>query len=306
MSVLSNSRGHRRPGLPVVAAALLILLAWWPEAAGGDTIVGEDIEYVVRKGDTIELVGARLGVDWRAIAKGNGIDIKSPLKKGQKLRVNTRRIVPLSTDNGILINIPDRTLYLFKEGRLVTVVPVGLGKPPKKGDRNWGTPLGKFTIVRKEKNPSWYVPASIQEEMAETGKEVKTIVPPGPENPLGRYALKTSLQGILIHETIWPSSVYQYRSHGCIRVMPEHMEQLFGKVEINTPGELVYMPVKAVVSDRGRVFLEARRDVYGKVKDLRHEAKVLLERLGMAGRVDWNKVDRVLKEKTGIPEDISS
>ncbi len=285
---------------------MLISFLRVPDVAGGESIIGEEIEYEVRKGDTIELVGARLGVDWRAIMKGNGIDIRKPLKKGQKLKVNTRRIVPLSTDNGILINIPDRTLYLFKEGRLLTTVPVGLGKPPKKGDRNWGTPLGKFTIVYKEKNPSWYVPPSIQEEMAEAGKEVKTIVPPGPENPLGRYALKTSLQGILIHETIWPSSVYQYRSHGCIRVMPEHMEQLFSKVEINIPGELVYMPVKAVVSDHGRVFLEARRDVYRRIKDLRHEAKALLERLGVTNRVDWGKVDRVLKEKTGIPEDISS
>jgi len=117
--------------------------------------------------------------------------------------------------------------------------------------------------------------------------------------------MKTSLQGILIHETIWPTSVYQFRSHGCIRVLPQHMENLFKEVEINTPGEILYNPVKVAISDSGKVFLEVHRDVYGKAKDLHADAKQLIVDVRATERVDWHKVDRVLKEKSGIAEDIT-
>jgi L,D-transpeptidase ErfK/SrfK len=110
-------------------------------------------------------------------------------------------------------------------------------------------------VIAKETGPIWFVPLSIQEEMV-LRKEAKTIVPQGPDNPLGRYALQTTLPGIIIHETITPASVNQYRSHGCIRVHAKHMEKFFEDVESNTSGELIYMPVKAAISDDGRIFLE--------------------------------------------------
>ena len=267
-------------------------------------LVGGESVYTVRKGDTVELIGARLGVNWKQIVRENRLDPQKPLKKGTTLRVNTRRIVPLVVEDGIIINIPDRTLYYFKAGQIDTIFPVALGMVPRK-DADWTTPLGKFTVLRKEKNPAWYVPKSIQSEMEAEGKPVETVVPPGPDNPLGRYALKTSLAGILIHETIRPQSVYHFRSHGCIRVMPEHMEKFFDRVAVNTPGELVYLPVKVALSDDGRVFLEAHGDFYKKIKDLRAAAKAVIEAQGLSGIVDWEKVEKVLKDRDGIPRDVT-
>ena len=101
------------------------------------------------------------------------------------------------------------------------------------------------------------------------------------------------------------SAVYTYRSHGCIRVMPEHIEQFFEKVEINTPGELIYKPVKAAVSDQGRIFLEVHKDIYGIIKDLKGEALKLTGKLGVSEKVHWEKVDSMLREKSGIAEDIT-
>jgi L,D-transpeptidase ErfK/SrfK len=137
------------------------------------------------------------------------------------------------------------------------------------------------------------------------GKEIKALVPPGPGNPLGRYALKTTMPGIMIHETIKPSSVNQFRSHGCIRVLPENMEKFFEEVELNGPGELVYRPVKAAVSDSGRVFLEVHKDFYGRIRDLGEEARMQLEKTGALNKVDWQKVDEVLKERSGTAEDVT-
>jgi L,D-transpeptidase ErfK/SrfK len=275
-----------------------------PFLSGAEMIIGGEITYIVEKGDTLELIGAKLGVNWRNIALKNNIDVKKPLKIGQILKVNTRKIVPKTMENGIIINIPDRMLYFFKKGRLSTF-PVGLGMASWREMTRWRTPTGKFKVISKQKNPTWYVPESIQWKMEMGDKPVKTIVPPGPENPLGRYAVKISIPGILIHETIWPTSVYQFRSHGCIRVLTEHMEKFFEEVEINTPGEMLYSPIKVAVSDEGKIFLEVHRDMYGKMKSLSEEARSLFEQRGISTRVDWQKVERVIKEKSGIAEDIT-
>ena len=284
---------------------IFLLVFLLPSLSPAGMIVGEYMVYTVKKGDTLERVGALTGVNWWKIAKDNNIDTEKKLRIGHQLRVNARRIVPATIVNGIIINVPDRTLYFFKNSQLVRSFPVGLGLLTSKTGRNWKTPLGKFKVIAKEKNPAWFVPPSIQEEMEMEGKEVKIMVPPGPDNPLGRYAIKTSIPGILIHETITPSSIYQFRSHGCIRVQADTMEKFFEEVELNTPGEVIYIPVKAAVSDKGRVFLEAHRDFYGQIKDLDDETRRQLEKIGAANTIDWQKVQKVLKERSGTAEDVS-
>lgn len=289
---------------------LLIIVIYFslpllPQPSYASMVIGNDMVYTIRKGDTLELVGARTGVYWWKIAKDNNIETKKRLQPGQELKINTRKIVPTLVENGIIINVPDRTLYSFKNNQLVRYFPVGMGQLTSKTSASWKTPIGKFKVIAKEKDPTWHVPPSIQEEMALEGKEVITSVPPGPDNPLGRYAVKTSLPGIMIHATIKPASVNQYRSHGCIRVLPENMEKFFEEVEPNAQGELLYMPVKAAVTDKGRVFLEVHKDFYSKIKNMKEEARSQLEKTGVADRVDWQKVEKVLKERSGIAEDVT-
>ena len=293
----------RSLSLKIVVLFFSLLLL--PAMSSASIIIGNDMVYTVRKGDTLELIGARTGVYWWQIAKDNNIDTKKRLQPGLELKINTRKIVPITIDNGIIINVPDRTLYSFRNSQLVLSFPVGMGLLTSKTTASWKTPIGKFTVVAKKKDPTWYVPPSIQEEMALEGKEVITSVPPGPDNPLGRYAIKTTLPGIMIHETIKPRSVNQFRSHGCIRVLPENMEKFFEEVEPNTPGELLYVPVKAAVSDKGRVFLEVHRDFYSRIKNMKEEVKAQLDKTGVSSKVDWQKVEKVLKERSGIAEDVT-
>lgn len=272
--------------------------------ASADMIIGGDVTHTVGKGENLYRVGAKYGVYWKTVAKMNGLNEKDPLVEGTVLKLNTRKIVPRVIDNGIIVNIPDRTLYFFRD-KQVMALPVGLGAAYKNEYSDWKTPEGKFKIVSKRKDPTWYVPESIQIEYALKGKPVNESVPPGPKNPLGKYAIKTSLPAVLIHETIWPGSVYRYMSHGCIRMLREHIEQLFPLVEVNMQGEIIYEPVKVALTEDGRTFVEIRTDIYRKHRSLKTYTAKLIEARGISDKVDWQKIDRLIKEETGVAEDVS-
>lgn len=284
--------------------ALIIIIFFFPSISLSGIIIGGEFSYTVVKGDSIELISSRFGVNRNSIIKDNNLDGKKTLSIGQELKINNRRIVPKIVENGIIVNIPERMLYYFKNGHLEMAFPVGLGMPSWRGITIWRTPTGSFKITTKKKNPTWYVPESMQWKMRMEGKPVKTTVPPGPDNPLGRFAMGTSIPGIVIHETIWPTTVYHFRSHGCIRVMPEDMEKFFEIVEINTPGELIYKPVKVALIGN-RIYLEVHKDIYGKFKDLKSETMRIINEMGLLERVDLEKMNKVIKEKSGIAEDIT-
>ena len=270
-----------------------------------EALVGNSGVYTVKKNDTLRLIAAKLGVSQQHLIQMNNLEPKPSFKPDQILKYNNRKIIPQYMQNGIIINIPDRTLYYFKDGKLASSLPVALGVAKKGRKYDWTTPTGKFRIVAKQKDPTWHVPRSIQSEMEGRGKEVITSMPPGPRNPLGKYAIKTSLPGILIHSTTKPGSIYSFASHGCIRVYPEHMAGFFKEVRINTPGEIIYLPVKLAVTEEGRVFLEVHRDAYNKKAELQEVAKQLIEKHNISDRVDWNKVESVIKQKAGLAEDVT-
>lgn len=270
-----------------------------------DRIVGSKGVYRVVKADTIRLVAAKLGVTQRHLLSMNHLDAKAYLKIGQKLAFNNRKIIPQQIKDGIIINIPDLTLYYFQRGALVTSLPVALGSTTKNEKYTWQTPVGKFRITGKLKDPTWTVPPSIQTEMEEHGKEVIATVPSGPENPLGKYAIKTSIPGILIHSTTKPSSIYSFSSHGCIRLSPSQMEDFFPQIRVNTRGEIIYKPVKLAVTENGRIFLEVHNDVYNKSASLVAEARQMVEKQKLSDVVDWEKFKSVVNQKSGVAVDIS-
>jgi L,D-transpeptidase ErfK/SrfK len=279
---------------------------YFSDVITSDRLIGTASTYFVVKGDNIQLVAAKLGVSQLQLIRKNKLDQKAYLKIGQKLKYNNRKIVPQRMKNGIVVNIPDRTLYFFKQGKLAVSLPVALGVPVKSDKYDWKTPTGKFRITAKMKDPTWHVPPSIQSEMEDQGREAIASIPPGPANPLGRYAIMTSIPGILIHSTTKPWSIYSFASHGCIRVYPDHMEEFFKAVTVNTLGEIIYMPVKLAITEEGRVFLEVHRDVYGKSSSgLASEARRLIEKQNLSGRVDWHKVEAIVRHTAGIAEEIS-
>lgn len=290
----------------VLLVAGLVTGVLFPSLAAAGLLFEQKTSYRTAPGDTLSSIGARFGVDWRSIAEENRIDPDAPLRAGQRLRITLRKIIPRAVQRGIIIDIPGRMLYLFDRGTLDRAIPVGLGAPKGNGQRGWETPAGRFTIVGKRTSPTWLVPKSIQEEMRREGAVVKESLPPGPKSPLGRYAVRTSLPGIVIHETTDPSTVYAFMSHGCVRVLPEHMGRLYRSVRAGMPGELIYRPVKVAVLRDGRVFMEVHRDIYGKIKDMRAEAQRVLQEQGVLKSVDWARVEQALKQQAGVPVEISA
>jgi L,D-transpeptidase ErfK/SrfK len=219
-------------------------------------VVGGEFEYTVQPGDSLTGIGARFAVSPKAIAARNNLPGKRKLQPGQILRVENRHIVPDSLEDGIVINLPQRLLFLFEDGRVVAWYPVAIGRP------SWQTPTGSYKIVTKEKNPTWDVPKSIQQEMRRKGERVRTKVPPGPDNPLGNYWLGLSMTCCGIHGTNAPQSIYTFQTHGCIRLSPENAAELFSRVSVGLPVEIVYEPVLMARDEDGIVFLEVHPDVY--------------------------------------------
>lgn len=289
--------------LQIVVLTLSFILVILP-LSHASIITGNETTYNVEEHDSLLLISAKLGVDTETIIRENGLDNAEQITPGQVLKLNTRKIAPKTTDNGIIIDIAGRMLYFFKAGRLELSFPVGLGMAKWKGMTRWRTPSGPFTITGKERNPIWYVPESIQQEMQAQNKPMLTRVPPGPDNPLGTYVLYTSMKGICIHETIWPTTVYRYRSHGCIRVLKQNIAQLYDAIDVGMAGELVYDPVKVAVTDEGTIYLEVDPDVYGKAGELIEEVVKQCNNLSVTEKVDWDKARKIIHDLTGNAESI--
>jgi L,D-transpeptidase ErfK/SrfK len=262
------------------------------QLAGGDT------EYTVQAGDFLIAIGARFGVAAKILAQQNAVPYEARIRPGQRFRIHNPHIVPAAIDDGILINIPQRMLFHFSQGHLQAAYPVGLGRP------TWPTPTGAFRIVTREVNKTWKVPESIQEEMRREQKAVLEEVPPGPDNPLGAHWLGLSLWGYGIHGTIAPASVFHFQSHGCIRLHPDDIADLFEQVRVGTPGSLVYQPVLLAVVDDGRILLEVHRDIYNMGVDPAQTIRDLAQAHDLSQDIDWPKVDTVIAAQDGLAREV--
>ena len=275
-------------------AALLALHSTWAAAA----VTGGVFSYDVKPGDNLVNIGARFGAEARALARANSLGEKAIIKPGQKLTVDNSHIVPDSIDEGVLINVPQRMLYLFHEGEAIASYPVGLGKP------SWPTPTGEFKILSLEKNKCWCVPQSIQDEMRRQGKKVVTRVPPGPDNPLGGYWIGLSMPGFGIHGTIAPSSIYRFQSHCCVRMHPEAIAQLFTRVQKGMSGRLIYAPVMIEKLADGRVLAEVHPDIYNRNGSPLSALWAIAGSKNLPAEIDWDKAADVAAQRQGTPQDI--
>ncbi len=263
-------------------------------------ISGSQFSYITHKNDSFASLGSRFGVDAGLLARANGSRSSSHLKPGSLLWVDNRHVVPADIDDGILVNVPQRMLFVLSSGNLIVAYPVAVGRP------GWRTPRGDFTVEEKRKNPVWRVPPSIQAEMAREGKRVRTRVLPGPDNPLGKYWIGLSIPGIGIHATTAPSSIYQCRTHGCIRLHPDDAAALFSIVEIGTPGKIVYEPLLMAHLPDGRTLVEANPDIYRlQAEDPIVDLKGLAESRDFGNMVGWQRVGEVLKHREGLAREVT-
>ena len=257
-------------------------------------LTGEVTTYTVARGDTWTSIGARFGVYPSTLAADNHVDVSRPLTIGQRLRVDNRHIVPAGVETGaITINAPQRMLFYLDDAGLAAY-PVAVGRS------SWQTPPASFTVVRKDENPTWHVPASILAESARAGRWQPPVVPPGPKNPLGRFWIGLSLPGFGIHGTPFESSIYQTVTHGCIRLQHAGIDDMFARVHLGTPGRIIYEPI--LIAESGDdVYVEVHVDVYRRLAGTPgHVARELAAASGLTDRIDWDVAERAIEVHSGV------
>jgi len=155
-----------------------------------------------------------------------------------------RFILPNVERTGLVLNLPEMRLYYFPKPA-PGETPVVITHPVSVGRMDWETPLGKTTIVTKKKDPDWRPPQSLKDEaIAEGSEPLPDIVKAGPDNPLGRYAMRLGIPGYLIHSTNKPYGVGMRVTHGCLRMYPEDIERLFENIPVGTQVHLINQPIK--------------------------------------------------------------
>jgi L,D-transpeptidase ErfK/SrfK len=286
-----------------IAALLLCFFAAYSADAAGSysfdrnaTVIGSPTTYVTKPNESLIEIARKFGLGYNQIMEANpSLD---PFVPGEDVEVTVPSswVLPdLDSYDGIVINIAEMRLYYFfhHNGKdEVNTYPIGIGSEGK------DTPVGRFSIMQKEVNPSWHVPESIREERPELPK----VVPPGPENPLGSHALRLSIGDVLIHGTNRPWAVGRKASHGCIRLYPEDIPKLYGQVPLGAKVMIVRQPVKVGVRGN-RVFLEVHND--GSGMNYLNEAVRLLTKKGLLKRVCSEKLYDAVEEMKGAPVEIS-
>lgn len=251
-------------------------------------ISGARFEYEVTEGDTSRSIAAGFGEPDTLIADG------AEPEPGTGIVVDNRHIAFALIPDGVVINIPQRMLFVFRDGRLADAWPVTVGRP------DWPTPVGSFYVASHRLDPTWHVPPAIREEMEEDGIDVGDEVKPGPKNPLGKHFLGLDHGSIGIHATNHPLSIFLFGSHGCIRLGPDAAAKLFRSVSDSEPVEIVYQPVALAVLEDGRIFLESDSDPYEKGRAHIEDVRAAARTAGLQGAIDWPRASRVLAMVEGV------
>lgn len=291
--------------LSLLAAAVPAGAERFPLPADGSDVIGEVRADVAGEGDTLLDIARRHGLGYEEITNANpGVDPWLP-GAGTPVVIPKRKLLPRVPREGIVINLPEHRLYWFPapapgEAPVVWTFPVSIGK------MDWKTPLGRTTIVSKVRNPTWTPPQSVRDEHAKRGDILPPVVPAGPDNPLGQYAMRLGIPGgaYLIHGTNRPAGVGMQVTHGCMRLYPEDIEQLFGMVSVNTPVLIVNQPYKWGWHE-GELLVEVHPPLKEDAVEpptLTDLTRLIVEATAALPRaIDWAAAESAWRETRGIP-----
>lgn len=311
--------GRRRAAaVRAVAAGLLLTVAGlaapasadtlWLSEDGGD-VVGTIQGIVAVHEDTLIDIGRRYNVGFEEMKLANpGVDPWIP-GDGTLIVVPSRFVLPDAPRRGLVLNLAEMRIYFYPDAdkpgpKRVITHPVSIGQ------QDWQTPLGVTEVVRKATEPTWYPPESVRLEHEEMGEPLPLAVPPGPDNPLGKHAMYLGLSGYLIHGTNKPNGIGMRVSHGCVRMYPEDISELFDDVPIGTPVHIVNQPIKSGWSD-GTLYLEVHPsagelELGGPPAPTDAVRKVVAVTTSEQARlVRWEHVAAVAETVTGIPYAVS-
>lgn len=135
-----------------------------------------------------------------------------------RMRCDNAASAPVATERRIVVSIPDRTLAVVENGRVVLKFRVSVGAPESP------SPAGEFRVINRVTNPVYYHPGD--------------VIPAGPDNPVGPRWIGLNVKGYGIHGTNEPRLIGQDVSHGCIRLRNRDVKELFARVRVGDIVEL--------------------------------------------------------------------
>ncbi|MEC9375778.1 MAG: L,D-transpeptidase family protein [Pseudomonadota bacterium] len=266
-----------------------------------EQLIGNKDEIIAKYEDTFVQIARNhnLGFEELLLANPN-IDPWLP-GEGSSIVLPKQFILPQVDRLGIVINLPEyRLYYYYKQDGIDFVAswPISIGKV------NWGTPLLSTFIAGKKKKPSWYPPDSVRAEHAAEGDILPAVVLPGPDNPLGEFALRLGLPSYLIHGTNRPAGIGMRVTHGCIRLFPEDIEWLFNKAALQTPVRIINQPIKFGWSAEGlyieaHPMLEDKQSISPMTLAMQSLIKATDGNQGLS--INWDLVEDLVASPSGLP-----
>jgi L,D-transpeptidase ErfK/SrfK len=275
----------------------------------GTDVVGEVQITTTRYEDTLLDIARRydLGYD-EMVAANPGVDPWLP-GEGTRVVLPTQFVLPGGRRTGLVLNLASKRLFYYPqpapgEPAVVITHPIGIGR------EGWLTPQGTVHITEKIVNPAWTVPESVRKEHAELGDPLPQVVPPGPNNPLGDFAMRLSLPSYLIHGTNQPYGVGLRVSHGCVRLYPEDIARLFPTVPVGTQVRIINEPYLAGWRG-GQLYLEAHQPLAEDLKRWNGSLQAMKQAVaskvaGVSVEVSWDKAREVAREARGIPVPVAA
>ncbi|MBX3708438.1 MAG: L,D-transpeptidase family protein [Gammaproteobacteria bacterium] len=268
------------------------------------SLIGQVQYSSVGSSDTIVTISQKYNVGHNAIEAVNPqLNLSKKLSYFSTVKVPTQHLLPNQPREGIIVNLPEMRMYYFIPGtNKVATYPIGIGKIGKT------IPIRKAVITKKAKDPVWIPPEDIREFNLAQGVVLPQVMPPGPDNPLGPYAIYMSIPTYLIHSTIFPESVGKRASFGCIRMYESDIKEFFPTINSGIPIAIINSPIK-VGWQEDHLYVEAHKplDEHDKAFDTTLVGTVsLVSNLtkNQDTLVDWQGIAFIEKARDGLPHEV--
>lgn len=284
--------------------------AWavdYPLPPANSRIIGQNQFWTVQEGDrNLQAIARHFDTAAMLILEAN--DTLAPVepKPGTQVLIPSQMLLPDTPREGIVVNLAELRLYYFPPGQnLVQVYPLGIGQ------LGLETPEMTTRVGQKIPNPTWTPTAGIRARSLEKGIKLPPVIPAGPNNPLGRYALRLAYGNgeYLIHGTNAPDSVGLRVSSGCMRMNAADIQALFSQVKTGTPVRIINQPVKFAVEPDGRRYVEVHRplsqDESGNTRTIAYTLPAEFHQFSGDSSVDEAQLKRALSRRAGYPVVVS-
>lgn len=280
----------------------------YPLPPAGSRLIGQNQTYTIQEGDNkLQTIARRFNTAAQLILEANNTIAPVNPAPGTVITIPSQMLLPDTPREGIVVNLAELRLYYFPPGEnIVQVFPLGIGQ------LGLETPVTTTRVSQKIPNPTWTPTPGIRARSLEQGIKLPPVVPAGPNNPLGRFALRLGVGHgeYLIHGTSAPDSVGLRVSSGCMRMNAPDIKALFEQVRVGTRVQIINEPVKFSVEPDGKRYIEVHRplaQVEGEnpqMTPISHSADFATF-VSQSGS-DKALIDKALSRRAGIPVAVSA